>query len=395
MAVQAEGKFKLKEPKFTAEETVYVTNLSFVMDFPRELKRNWFEQLDFRFLAILLLTSVLHISLLVFFISYFKNFERTNDAQKIQKQYAHLLLKDFTVEDFSSLERKRAAKPEQLTLPDLTDKDVSDVYADEKPDVSTTEINVKKSNLPDDYVQREIKISENRQQSLAGKNSEASEYKFTSALAREVSQRGILYFISNDNNSETDENLAKIISNSQKNEKFLNSSMGDVSLTKHDEFFTRTENAGFYNTLKGSKTVVSYNAELSSLTPLTKVEAVSAIKNIELDYQAISKIAKNQKNRTSRTAAHVTQVLMSHNKSIQDCYKQITKKFPYAKGNVVVRISVTPAGSVERVQIMDSSIQNDQMLRCMVNRIRRWKDFGVCDPELGTVSYKQTYVFGF
>ena len=98
---------------------------------------------------------------------------------------------------------------------------------------------------------------------------------------------------------------------------------------------------------------------------------------------------------SARKAEQVTRIVLNHNRSIQDCYKQALKRKSDLKGKVVVRFSVTPAGIVEQVDVISSTIDYDPMISCIVNRIRRWNDFGESDISLGTVSYRQTYVFGY
>ena len=62
---------------------------------------------------------------------------------------------------------------------------------------------------------------------------------------------------------------------------------------------------------------------------------------------------------------------------------------------MVVRFSVTPEGRVDLVEVINSTIDYEPIIDCIVSRIRRWNDFGESDISLGTVSYRQTYVFGY
>ena len=118
-------------------------------------------------------------------------------------------------------------------------------------------------------------------------------------------------------------------------------------------------------------------------------------KNTTIDIVEESKKDKQIKKSTARRPEHVTAILLSHNRAIQDCFNYAVKTDPGLKGKIEVRISVNPAGEVSNVQIVESTIRNESMLRCIVNRIRRWRDFGECDESVGTLSYRQSYVFGY
>jgi len=391
MTTKVEKKIKIKEPIFITDESFYKGYSTMVMEFPRELRRDWFDQVDFRFWTILLITCIIEVGFVFIVSKYTKNIEKSISVQKIQKQYAHLLLKDFTAEDFSALEEKKS-DTQLLTSPDFENIDVSE---EEPTGNFNVESNNSESILSEEYLERNQKLLIDKQEYLSKKAARKAENRFSSALTREVNQKGLLLFFSGEENSEADENIAEILSNSEKNKKYLNSSIENMSLKKYQKIYSKIKNNTGINNLKGSKTAITSNEQLSSLTPLTKIELASADKNVDLDYFEISDVIKKQNSRTTRTAEHVTRVLMSHNRAIQDCYKQVIKNTPDLKGKVGVRISVNPQGSVELVEIIESTINNDKMLRCIVNRIRRWRDFGACDPDVGVVSYKQTYVFGY
>lgn len=391
MTTKVEKKIKIKEPIFITDESFYKGYSTMVMEFPRELRRDWFDQVDFRFWTILLITCIIEVGFVFIVSKYTKNIEKSISVQKIQKQYAHLLLKDFTAEDFSALEEKKS-DTQLLTSPDFENIDVSE---EEPTGNFNVESNNSESILSEEYLESNQKLLIDKQEYLSKKAARKAENRFSSALTREVNQKGLLLFFSGEENSEADENIAEILSNSEKNKKYLNSSIENMSLKKYQKIYSKIKNNTGINNLKGSKTAITSNEQLSSLTPLTKIELASADKNVDLDYFEISDVIKKQNSRTTRTAEHVTRVLMSHNRAIQDCYKQVIKNTPDLKGKVGVRISVNPQGSVELVEIIESTINNDKMLRCIVNRIRRWRDFGACDPDVGVVSYKQTYVFGY
>ncbi len=96
-----------------------------------------------------------------------------------------------------------------------------------------------------------------------------------------------------------------------------------------------------------------------------------------------------------RTPAALAAVVSSHNAAIQYCYQRELKRNSELKGEIRVRIVVSPRGSVDSVNVLSSTIKNPVVEDCVTGRIKRWNDFGASDPLKGKVAIKQTYVFGY
>jgi hypothetical protein len=97
----------------------------------------------------------------------------------------------------------------------------------------------------------------------------------------------------------------------------------------------------------------------------------------------------------ARSPEQITSIIMSHNQSIQDCYKQILKQRSEIRGKIMLRFSVTPSGTIGNIEIINSTINDDGLVQCILRRIKRWNDFGTCDHKLGDIFYRQTYIFGY
>jgi len=390
-------KIDQKEPTSLTYESFYGHDSSVIWEFPSEFKKSWFKQFDLRFIIILLLTCIVQISFVLFFMGTVKKFNKDADTKKIQKRYAHLLLKDFNANELSTTEKAK----EDIELQGAEEESALITTISENEQIRDLTSDSEKLHTPSE-LSREERLR--RIQNLASRRTSSSgtSGRFTSALSREVSKIGLLQYISEDQENNFNEELSNIFAQGEVSSRYLQNSTANIKLASYQTIESGNYGYGVGSSellanLKGSKTAASYSDELSSLTPLEKTELRTVVKNLNLDYKTISEIAKKTtiRKKSSRTAEQVTKVMMSHNRAVQDCYKQAIKKDPELKGKVVVRISVNPLGIVEQVQILQSTIQNDRMLRCIVNRIRRWRDFGECDPAMGTVNYRQTYVFGF
>jgi len=97
----------------------------------------------------------------------------------------------------------------------------------------------------------------------------------------------------------------------------------------------------------------------------------------------------------NRSAEAIHGILIGHVKAVQYCYERELKRSPSLKGKITVRITVSPDGSVKNAEIISSSINNSRVERCILARIRLWKDFPAIEDADGDVSFRQGYTFGY
>ncbi len=110
--------------------------------------------------------------------------------------------------------------------------------------------------------------------------------------------------------------------------------------------------------------------------------------------ESVSDVAGKGKKSVYRSPEAIQQVLISHNSALQYCYERELKRSPNLKGKITVRITVAPDGSVKNAEIVSSTLNNKRVERCILARIRLWKDFPPIDPDEGDVVFRQVYVFG-
>lgn len=96
-----------------------------------------------------------------------------------------------------------------------------------------------------------------------------------------------------------------------------------------------------------------------------------------------------------RDPDEIHRVVESHKAAVQYCYNRELKRNPNLRGKMVIRITITPQGTVKRVQVLQNTLNNRRVERCVVSRIRGWNDFGVIDDKLGDTTFTQTFVFGY
>lgn len=121
------------------------------------------------------------------------------------------------------------------------------------------------------------------------------------------------------------------------------------------------------------------NIEKAGLTPLT----------VEDDTKSGGSLTG------ARDVAQVSAIVYSHSQAIQYCYERELKRNPELKGKVVVRFTILPNGTVSNATILSSTLNNEDVERCLLSRISRWDDFGAIDERLGNATFRQVYTFGF
>jgi len=97
----------------------------------------------------------------------------------------------------------------------------------------------------------------------------------------------------------------------------------------------------------------------------------------------------------SRDRDAVAAVVTKHNSAIQFCYQKEVRRNPNLQGKLVVRFVITPQGSIASVNIIASTLNNPAVESCIVERLKRWDDFGAIDPAKGNTTFRQVYTFGY
>jgi TonB family protein len=98
---------------------------------------------------------------------------------------------------------------------------------------------------------------------------------------------------------------------------------------------------------------------------------------------------------SGRSQDEVAAIVARHTSAIQSCYQSELRRNPNLQGKLVVRFVISPQGAVESVTVLSSSLNNASVEKCVVNRMRRWDDFGAIDPKRGKMTIRQVYTFGY
>jgi len=96
-----------------------------------------------------------------------------------------------------------------------------------------------------------------------------------------------------------------------------------------------------------------------------------------------------------RSASAIQEAMIAHNSAIRYCYERELKRNPTLKGKIMVRITVSPAGRVVKAEIVSSTLNNRRVERCILSRIRLWKNFKPINEAEGDVTFRQAWSFGY
>lgn len=141
-----------------------------------------------------------------------------------------------------------------------------------------------------------------------------------------------------------------------------------------------TEGSGIDELIAGKGQVHSTDLQRQGTIVVEQVSAIADERGIKSE---------------SRDADQVSEVINRHNSSIQYCYQRELKQNPDLRGKLVVRFTVTPEGKVGDAKIISSTLNSASIERCVINRIKRWDDFGAIDPSKGNATFRQVYTFGY
>jgi TonB family protein len=121
------------------------------------------------------------------------------------------------------------------------------------------------------------------------------------------------------------------------------------------------------------------------VAPLANVKKPAVARNLE--FEGLPPLPAH------RHPDEIRAVVARHKAALQDCYKQALKFAPHLEGEIKVRFTVSTAGQVIAANLLSSTTNNAQLEQLVLEKIRRWGDFGEVSPEVGNQTFRQTFIF--
>lgn len=380
-------------------------DIAFKIDkFPKEFKKNFFQTIDKTFTAFLLLSIFLNIGTILFLKKYLPSETDTRAINRIQENYAKLLLKSsasspaYSFDTGSSSYKINSKMISGLSKwMDVYTNSIIETIKNIPPlEVPETATGPKETSLPSREELAEARRSANMRRSASSQQ-----------IEREVNSVGLLGLISRDakvmDQEYVDDLLEYASENSEQLSKVLNK-LSKIEVPRYGSsgYLKRirgTSEAGDAIAARGGRVTTDAETKdvVDNIAPLSDVKTTSIERNVqfeEVPSSYLDKLADISTKSKTRSAQDVLKIVQNHTRALQDCYKQELKYDPSIKGKIVVRFVIDPDGLVATASIVSSTLNSPRMEGCILTRVKGWRDFPPCAPEVGDKTYRQAFSFG-
>ncbi len=372
--------------------------------FPSEFKKNIFKTIDVRFLLILLFSVVLNVGTILILKKVVPSELTTKTISRIQEQYAKILLNNEFPDRSYFGERTKSdyiLDTELVTgLNRWLDVFTNDVLESIK---ETPAFNKSVSASGS----KETRLPSKEEFGVVRKSATANRMASREVLEKEVNSVGLLGLISSNTRSIDHEYVQDLLEYASENSTHLTEVLARLSSIEVPRYGNtgylkkiRQNDADDESTeLKGGRTTATDEIRqvIKNVEPIEAVETKPMKRNVqyeEVPSGDMSKLTDAMVRGKTRSAQDVLRIVQSHTRALQDCYKQELRYDSGINGKIVVRFTIDVDGNVKNASVITSSLNSPRMEECILNRIKRWRNFPPCDPSVGDKTYRQSFSFG-
>jgi TonB family protein len=349
-------------------------------NFPREFKKTFLENFDPRFSLILVATFLINFLIIAYLVMHPPPQMSSTDLERIQKQFARLVL-------------DKAPPAPEIQFTDVTP--LKDLPV-EQSQVSRVEAQAGTA------TGRATGGTSGRVGSAVGENISAS--GLAAAIGRrtreqisyEVSRTGILGLLTSNSGMASGEAAAEVLDDTKAPMTNLDEALAGVTSINRGSTADAGGNSAESREVRGGRATSGsgIDALVQGLSE-SKTKRVQRSGDLVMSNEEPLIETEDGKVSGARNQDAVSAVIARHTSAIQYCYQRELKRNPNLKGKVVVRFTITPQGTVASATIVASTLNNPGVEQCVVERIKRWDDFGAIDPAKGNTTIRQVYTFGY
>ena len=370
--------------------------------FPKEFRRQLTQSLDRDLLVILVATAFFMNSMLLFFLRHLPAEVRPETAQKFQKQYATMIL--------NRESRSAAVQPDRMAEVPALERRMA--AAESGGATATADMGRARIGAGSGA---EARLPSTADMAHAGRGRSGGYYGGGSmtSMEGEMKDVGILGVLTSGSGYVSGDYVAGLESAAGAESRRLEEVLAGLDGVKIGQYVVgrRNGNGDRSNEPLGERTMAGGRREsralsvddlLGSLQPTAAVEFKSTDRNDQFERSSDTIQEKPlppgtaaEKAKLTRNAEQVQAIINSHRPAIIDCYKQLLRTQPSVKGKVEVRFAIDPDGHVLWAEVVDSTITDQAMLACLLQRIRQWNDFGYGDPSVASQVFRQSFTFGY
>jgi TonB family protein len=372
--------------------------------FPSEFKKNIFKTIDLRFSLILLFSVVLNVGTILILKKVVPSELTTKTISRIQEQYAKILLNN-EFPDRSYFGKR--TKSDYILDTELV------TGLNRWLDVFTNDVleSIKETPAFNKSVSasgsKETRLPSKEEFGVVRKSATANRLASREELEKEVNSVGLLGLISSNTRSIDHEYVQDLLEYASENSTHLTevlARLSSIEVPRHGNTGylkkIRQNDADDESTeLKGGRTSATDEIRqvIKNVEPIEAVETKPMKRNVqyeEVPSGDMSKLTDAMVRGKTRSAQDVLRIVQSHTRALQDCYKQELRYDSGINGKIVVRFTIDVDGNVKNASVITSSLNSPRMEECILNRIKRWRNFPPCDPSVGDKTYRQSFSFG-
>lgn len=354
---------------------------------PKQFHKSFSERFDKRFLSILAVSLVLHFVLAIYFILNPPSKESTfNRIAKIQERLA------------KSIMEQEAQLEEPVAQFEFTEdqpiEEQKEVESKTKPETKVSKGSHSKKSASKTSTSKESRRAAFRR----GSGGAGGRGKTQEEIASAIGSKGILALLTSTSSVATGDGIEDILTQAGEAQQDLDEALSGVSgLKSGGERVAGSGGVGNgQDGLKGGRAQDRGGID-DLVAGLGTAKSTTFERSGDLVVVSESRLVQGsgEKAIVGRNQDDVQAVVMKHNNTIQYCYERELKRNPNLRGKMVLRITITPQGTIKKVQIISSTLNNRRVEQCVLSRIKRWSDFGSIDPKFGNITFRQTYAFGY
>jgi hypothetical protein len=146
---------------------------------------------------------------------------------------------------------------------------------------------------------------------------------------------------------------------------------------------------------RGGRTAGSGTGIGDMIDGLTSARSTNFGKKTNKIVVSESKVEAEAGKSAGRDPESVMAVVNSHRAAIEYCYQRALRKNPNLKGKISLKFIITPSGSIKDVIILSSTLHDPSVEKCIIAKIKSWRDFGPIEASKGDAVFRQDYIFGY
>ncbi|NOY76607.1 MAG: AgmX/PglI C-terminal domain-containing protein [Calditrichaeota bacterium] len=340
---------------------------------PDRYKKHALQKMDRRFWGIVLATFLFN-TILMIYLSNLPYQISENAARRIQEHYANFI--------YQKQKKSSVVKESAVAKKNVEGKKEESKKVAEQP--------------PAEAKSGGTSAGSRAKGPATAKERVAARSRSTRQISQEVSKKGLLGLLTGTGEAAQGEAVRDVLGNdagqtSGKNLDKILSNIGGIKTSGASEGVGK----GGSGRVRGGRATGAGAAIGDIVTGLGQAQTTSVRKKTKMKLFKSANVKAEAGKSGGRSAQSVLAVINSHKAAIEYCYQRALRTNPNLKGKISVRFVIHPDGSVGKVTVIESTLNNSSVERCIVSKIRRWRDFGPVDPSKGDAVFRQDYIFGY